>query len=238
MKNLKRKLLSVVAIAALSPLSQAGVISYSDTHDLSTTDWFDTLSVSQFNNNLGVLNSINIGFSASMLSNIILDNDNLTGTTVQGTIFIQTIGSFLGLGDLNINLSANTGFQSLGVDDSGDTDKAGDGGFDEYKSLDLFNMDMISVTLDSSNSDFNSFIGNGFISTESLGTLGGYSVLGGGGNIDVNINTEASSELFITYNYTDLPKSNVTSVTEPGSIAILGLGLIGLAGLSLKRRNN
>ncbi|XPF92687.1 choice-of-anchor E domain-containing protein [Colwellia sp. RE-S-Sl-9] len=234
MKNFKKKLLSAVAVVALSPLAQAGVISYSDNHISSTTDWFDTLTVSQFDSSMGTLNTVDISFSAAMLSDMILDNDNVSATTARGTVSVDTIGSFLGLGALNIALSADTGFQALAADDSGDTDIPGAGGADEYAGLGLTGSDMMNITIDASNADFLNFIGAGTVSTVGLGTFGGYAVAGGGGNVDVNVNTSASAILNVTYNFTD---KVTTSVPETGSLAIFGLGLAGFA-LSRKAKKS
>lgn len=225
MKTFKKKLLTAITVMALSPLAQAGLISFSDDHTSSITDWADTLTVSQFDSSLGSLNTINISFSATMLSDLILDNDNATATVARGTVSVDTLGSFLGLGALSLALSADTGFQPLAADDSGDTDSPLDGGPDEYAGIGLTGTDMISVTLNSSSSDFLSFIGTGDISTVGLMTFGGYGVLGGGGNVDANVNTYASAALNVTYNYS----TPSTSVSEPASLGILGLGLMGVA---------
>ncbi|MDO6505656.1 PEP-CTERM sorting domain-containing protein [Colwellia sp. 4_MG-2023] len=234
MKTFKKKLLAAVTVMALSPLAQAGVISYSDFQGPAITDWYDTLTVAQFDANLGNLDSINITFSAEMFSDLILDNDNTTATTARGTVNVETLGSFLGLGALELSLSATTGFQNLAADDSGDTDAPtldGTGGLDEYAGLDLSGTDSMTITIDSSHADFLSFIGTGTISTVGLGTLGGYAVSGGGGNVDVNVNTLAKASLNIDYNYTET--TNPTPVSEPTSLAILGLGL---AGIALRRK--
>lgn len=234
MKIFKTKLLAAITVVALSPLAQAGVISFSDTHATSITDWNDTLTVSQFDTTLGSLNTIDISFSADMFSDMILDNDNSGATVARGTVSVDTIGSFLGLGALSVSISANTGFQALGSDDSGDTDNAGSDGVDEYVGLALYDSDLINITINSSHADFLNFIGAGSVSTTGLGTFGGFAVAGGGGNVDVNVNTVASAALNVTYNYTD---ATTTSVSETGSLAIFGLGLAGFA-LSRKAKKS
>jgi len=226
MKSFKKKLLSAVAVVALSPLAQAGVISFSDEHAVSITDWSDTLTVAQFDSAQGTLNSVDVLFSATMFTDLTLDNDNATAASARGTVSVDTIGSFLGLGSLGVSLSTSTGFQALGADDSGDTDIVGAGGLDEFEALGLSGSDLLSVTLTSADFDFASFIGTGFLSTTSLETFGGFGVQGGGGNVDVNVNTVASAALTVTYNFTD---TVTTSVPETGSLAIFGLGLAGLA---------
>ena len=116
MNTFKKKLLTAVTAIALSPLAQAGMMSFSDTHATSLTDWADTLTVSQFDASLGALDTIDISFSASILSDITLDNDNTTGGLGKGTANVDILGSFLGLGSLYSLVSATTGFQALGAD--------------------------------------------------------------------------------------------------------------------------
>jgi hypothetical protein len=225
MKIFKKKLLTAVTVMALSPLAQATLLTVTDEHTSSATDWTDILTVSQFDASLGTLDTVTITFSASMLSDMILDNDNLLSSTAKGTVTVDTLGSFVGLGGLFLGLSANTGFQSLGADDSGNTDNPGDGGLDEYVGLGLFSTDTMSVTIDASSADFLSFIGTGNISTVNLHTSAGYGLSGGGANIGVQLNTIAGASLNVDYNYT----APSTSVSEPASLGILGLGLMGVA---------
>ena len=219
MKNFKKKLLTAVTVMALSPLAQAGLISFSDTHDASITAWTDTLTVSQFDASLGSLDTIDISFSASMLSDLTLNNNDASAQLTSGNVSVQTNGSFLGLGTLSILLTENTGFQLLAADDGAI------GGFDEYTALGLNGTDILSLTIDASHADFLSFIGAGNVSTTGLAAIGGFGALGGG-NVEVIVNTKASAALNVTYNYSNTP---TTSVSEPASLGILGLGLMGIA---------
>lgn len=226
MQTFKKKLLTAVTVMALSPLAQAGMISFDDSHTLSTTDWFDTLTVSQFDASLGTLNTIDISFSASMLSDLLLNNNDAASQRTSGNVSVQTYGTFLGLGNLEITLGATSGRQTLAADDGAA------GGLDEYVASGLTGADMLSITIDSTNADFLSFIGTGDISTTNLEAVGGFGATGGG-NIVAEANTTAGARLNVAYNFTDAP---VASVSEPGSLAILALGLVGF-GLRRKQKS-
>ncbi|MBU2925697.1 PEP-CTERM sorting domain-containing protein [Colwellia sp. 1_MG-2023] len=223
MKTFKKKLLAAVTVMALSPLAQAGVISFSDNHAASTTEWSDVLTVSQFDASLGNLDTINISFSASMLSDITLNNNDNLAQTTRGSVGIETIGTFLGLGSLTINLSADTGFVALGADGALD-------GSDIFTAFGLTGTDTINATIDSSNTDFLSFIGTGNVSTSGLTAFGNFGGTGGSNTV-ISVDTVAGASLNVTYNYTET--TNPTPVSEPTSLAILGLGL---AGIALRRK--
>lgn len=225
MNTFKKKLLTAVTVMALSPLAQAGLISFDDSHTASTTDWFDTLTVSQFDASLGNLDSVEITFSASMLSDLLLINNDAAAQRTSGNVSVQTYGTFLGLGDLGILLGASSGRQNLDASDGAA------GGSDEYSALGLTGADAITVTIDATNADFLSFIGTGDISTTDLEAEGGFGATGGG-NIIAEANTTAGASLNVRYNYTE----TTTSVSEPASLAILGLGLLGF-GLRRKQKS-
>jgi hypothetical protein len=218
MNTFKKKLLTAVTVMALSPLAQAGMISFSDSHAASTTEWNDVLTVSQFDASLGNLDTIDISFSASMLSDITLNNNDNQAQTTRGNVGIETIGSFLGLGSLSINLGADTGFVNLGADAASD-------GSDIFTALGLTGTDTINATIDASSADFLSFIGAGDLSTLGLTAFGNFGGTGGSNTV-ISVDTVAGANLNVTYNYSDTP---TTSVSEPGSLAILALGLTGFA---------
>lgn len=228
MNTFKKKLLTAVTVMALSPLAQAGLISFSDSHTASTTTWSDTLTVSQFDSSQGTLDTVDITFSANMLTDIFLNNNDATAQPTVGNVSVTTYGSFLGLGALSINLAADTGLQFLDADDGAT------GGLDEFFIGGLDETDIITMTIDASDTDFASFIGTGTISTVNLTALGGFGAQGGS-NVEVIVNTVASADLNVTYNYTELT-TPTTSVSEPASLAILGLGLLGF-GLRRKQKS-
>jgi hypothetical protein len=222
----------VAAFGLVASTAHADVIDFTDSLPLTTTDWFQTLTVSQFDPTLGTLNSAKVSFSANMLSDMTLDNDNATPSPVVGNVSVQTFGTFAGI-DLGLLLAADTGAPTvLAADDSGDTDLPGDGGADEILVGNLTDNDMIMATL-TAPGDLGQFLGAGTISTVNLFTLGGFGVTGGGGNVDVNVNTQAAASLFVEYDFTPAPPP--PQIPVPATLALLGLGLAGL-GVARRRR--
>jgi hypothetical protein len=214
-----KKTLIGAALLLASSSAFAGVISFGDTHEVSTTQWTDTLSVSQFDASLGQLDTIEISFSASMFSDLLLNNNGAASQLTSGEVSITTFGSFLGLGDLDISISYETAEQNLSAD--------GEEG-ELYSLSNITGTDTITATINNSHADFLSFIGNGTVSTADLKARGGSGTFGGG-NVIIEVNTQASAALNVTYNYSN-PS---TEVSEPGTLAILGLGL---AGFALRRK--
>ena len=115
-------------------------------------------------------------------------------------------------------MGADTGFVNLGADAASD-------GSDIFTALGLTGTDTINATIDASSADFLSFIGAGDLSTLGLTAFGNFGGTGGSNTV-ISVDTVAGANLNVTYNYSDTP---TTSVSEPGSLAILALGLTGFA---------
>ena len=214
-----KNIITGAALLLASSSAFAGLITFDDTTVVQTTDWADTLRVSQFDASVGTLQSIAVTFSANMNTVMQLDNNNATAENVRGNISVLTLGSFQGL-SLELDLLQNTGFQFLGADGS-----ASEG----YTSNTLNAMNSVTFNIDSA--DFSDFIGTGFLETSGLGTLGGFGVSGGGGNVLAQVATQAGANLSISYTYDDV----TTDIPEPTSLALLGLGLMGFAASRKKK---
>ena len=230
-----RFLHSMVLSLALSLFTiipaQAVLVSFSDQHTSSQTEWTDTLTVSQFDPLLGTLNSATLTFDGNILSDMTLDNDNTTGINAIGNVNVvlsmTSVSGIAGTGFF-INPTGSTGIQSLGGDDSGDTDSPGHGGPDENTISGITGFDSQVLTFNTGDPELSAFIGTGTLSTIELGTIGGFGVTGGGGNVDVNVNTFADATLKVEYDYTP-SQPGPNPIPEPSTMLLLGSGLVGLA---------
>lgn len=70
---------------------------------------------------------------------------------------------------------------------------------------------------------------------ENLNTASGQSVSGGGGNVSVNLNTSAGGTFVVEYDF-GLSNAPTTTVPEPASMALLGVGML-TVGLVRRRRH-
>ena len=236
MTSIRQKLLAgamCLTVVALAAQTSRGVMSsFMDEHVLSQTDWFDTLTVPKFNSALGTLTSVKVTFMGDIISDMTLDNDNTTSVNAIGGVNVNIFGTFAGE-SLAINPTASTGLVSMGADDSGDTDGPGDGGPDEVTVPNIAGMDMQMFTP----ADLSPYIGGAAdtLSTMNLGTLAGFGVSGGGGNVDVNVNTFASAKITVDYTFDTVPPPT-TGIPEPLTTTLLPLGALALAGSLWRRR--
>ena len=214
-----KKLLAAAALAALSIGSaQADTVSFSDSFGLATTNWSHNLSLSKFDTSLGTLNSVTFTYGGMVSSIFRLESLDAAPATVTATAN-GTLNFGGPISDiLNISGSASKVLTAFdGLIDFGGTS----GGIvgpvvgDDSKSLLLV-------------SGLGAFEGIG--SYDILVAAAGLSSASGAGNLISQINTEAQADITVTYDYT----KQTTNVPEPASMALVGLGMMGLA--AIRRR--
>jgi hypothetical protein len=186
-----------------------------------TTDFSGIgLSVAQFNPSLGTLNSITITLTGGNLASTSVKNTTLndTGTfTLEESTQLNLTTTLAGVTGLSETLT----YSYPGLD-------VAPGGTDNLGSI---NFNGAPVDESVSSAYFSEFTGGGNVNF-TIGSLSGYSVLGGGNNAQINIANQDNATVSIDYNYTSGPPP---TVPEPGTLTLLGTGLLGLAGM-LRRK--
>jgi opacity protein-like surface antigen len=212
-----KKLLAAAALAALSIGSaNAATVTQSAPLVLDTTEINQSFSFNQFDASLGTLTSVLINLDGRAISSASFENN---AAQAQNFSFASTLNLFLdnaaaGISDqLSLELfNYPRQLTDLGLTDLGSVDKT----------------DTLSLTA----ANLAAFIGNG---TTTFTCESGVSNTqnGGGGNIVVTQSTSAGCGLSVVYTY-DVPTPPPANVPEPASMALVGLGMMGLA--AIRRR--
>ncbi len=210
-----KKLLAATVLAAMSVGSANAALSFNNAEQ--TTEISQTGFLDLFDANLGTLTGVTLTLSGRettsfTLSSTAAQSQNLKADSTVNLFFATSLAG-LDLAPANLILTAGTGFVTLA---SGATNSYGP----------LTASD--STVLTPLTSLFSVAGGGSFsITCESLS---GFSVLGAGGNIQSTQNTTAGCGASIVYDYTP----TTTNVPEPASMALVGLGMMGLA--AIRRR--
>lgn len=217
-----------IAFATLGLSANAAVISFEAPLNLATTEINQNLSLGMFDSTLGTLESISLELLGQAISTASIQNN---AAQAQNFGFTSTLNLVFSGGPLSeiiqlalFDTGTITGADGLGriLIEAGQTYELGT--VDVGKSLVL--------SVDAAN--FAAFIGTDALSLNCESLVSNTQV-GGGGNISVNQATQAGCGARVTYTYSD-STSTANPVPEPGSLALLGLGLVGLAGLRRKTR--
>ena len=204
--------------------AQAAVISFTDSYaNVKTELNGEQLRVDLFDSSLGTLTGVSVSFSAAVNSAGTVTNNGAGPEDFTVQTLVQSYdGTGVSLPTPLGNVAAMNPFSVINAQSytalaSGASDTFGPGGASSGV-LDLF------TGYDAS------FIGAGDFGYD-FTTLILTTFAGGGGNIGADIETYTDGTLTVEYTYTAAP----TPVPEPGSLLLMGLGLVGLAGIGRKK---
>jgi hypothetical protein len=220
-----KKLLAAAALAALSIGSaQADTVSFSDSFGLATTNWTHAIAASQFDGAMGTLNSATITLTGDIIQRLKAEN---TGAAADTLTPIAGANFFFRSGTTTLQTLAlsNAGASFAASVFDGTSDFAGTSGIDFG---DLTASGAISFIV--SGADLAAYIGTGTLESFNVRSVGAGNIGSDNGNLDSSITTQARYNLSVVYDYT-VPTTNVP---EPASMALVGLGMMGLA--AIRRR--
>ncbi len=204
--------------------AQAAVISFTDSYtDVLTELSGEQLRVSLFDSSLGTLTGVSVSLSVAIDSQGTVQNNGAGPEDFTVQTLVQSYdGTGVSLPTPLGDVVAMTPFSLINAQDytglaSGASDTFGPGGASSGV-IDLF------TGLDAS------FVGAGDFGYD-FTTLILTTFAGGGGNIAANVQTYTDGTLTVEYTY----DAASTPVPEPTSLFLMGLGLVGLAGIGRKK---
>ena len=223
MNPFKSLALAGIAAMAFSYSANAAIITSTDSFGPRTAELMsgvDTLTVDLFDTQGGTrtLNKVTLTLDAQIDTDGTVTNNaaQAQSFSVQVNSNFSSTGGPAPIGSLLANVQVGPqAFNNLGVGASAP--------FGPSSATDQM---MVMFT---NPGDLAAFLGAGTFSI-GIDTVSGQSILGGGGNITAAISTEASATLTVEYDYTTTP----VGVSEPATLAMGGLALLGM--VALRRR--
>ncbi len=225
-----KKIAIGASLLCAAGFTQAATISDTDSIALTSTNITSTFTLDMFNDMGGnlVLDSVMLSLSGTIEGDASLESLDATAAVVSANISAAIDLSDMSGTVLSASPVVSQTFNASAFD--GTIDFGGTSGTVLNGITDTFS-DMVTYTMPV---DLAAFIGMGSITYDfsAIGSSNG----AGAGNLITQFATRAGAELMITYNYTDNTPPPVTNVSAPSSVALLGLSLLGVAGLRRKAK--
>lgn len=215
-----KTVLTAAVLAMSAGQAFADTLSYSDVVSLSSTNWSDTVAVSQFDTALGTLTGVTFTLEGEVDGSFRVESVDAAPATVTASLGAQIEASHATLGSLGVVLPVADASFALSAFD-GTIDFAGTSGTAGTGNA----TDMVSNTL---TSGLAPFLGTGTISFDVAAA--GASTGSGAGNLTTLFATSAAAAVTVVYDYTAAP---VASVPLPAGLPLL---LTGLGALAVLRR--